>query len=234
MICTMGSFMRYCTKRFNFLLYGLLLAMLLAPLAHAENIAISKVEVRLNDEGYHLSASYDVELNMTIELALLRGIPLYFVGEFAISRPRWGWVDELQQSVSIGITRYLWGDKSTLTHWTWLDEEVYTGERTVKFSYNVVTRQYRISRGALFQNFASFEDALNLLSRQNSEIVPRDLIDVDEEYIASARLRLDVSQLPNLLQVNALTDNNWTLDSDWYRWEINPAKMAIGAESKVE
>jgi hypothetical protein len=115
-----------------------------------------------------------------------------------------------------------------------LDEEVYTGERTVKFSYNVVTRQYRISRGALFQNFASFEDALNLLSRQNSEIVPRDLIDVDEEYIASARLRLDVSQLPNLLQVNALTDNNWTLDSDWYRWEINPAKMAIGAESKVE
>ena len=225
--------MHYCTKQFNYLLYGLLLAILLAPLAHAESIAISKVEVRLDEEGYQLSASYDVELNATIELALSRGIPLYFVGEFSISRPRWGWVDELQQSVSSGIAR-LWGDESTLTHWAWLDEDVYAGEQTVKLSYNVLTRQYRISRGALFQNFASFEDALNILSRQNSEIIAQDLLDTDEEYVASARLRLDVSQLPNLLQVNALTDNNWTLDSDWYHWEIKPAKMAIGAEGKVE
>jgi len=226
--------MRYCTKQFNLLLYGLLLAISLAPLAYAESIAISKVEVRLNEEGYQLSASYNVELNETIKLALSRGIPLYFVGEFSISRPRWGWVDELQQSVSSGFARYLWGDESTLTHWAWLDEDVFTGGQTIKLSYNVLTRQYRISRGALFQNFASYEDALNILSRQNSDLIPQDVLDTDEEYVASARLRLDVSQLPSLLQVNALTDNNWTLDSDWYHWEVKPAKMALGAEGKVE
>jgi len=225
--------MHFCTKQFKNFLFGLLLALSLAPVAHAEGIAISKVEVRLDEQGYLLSGSYDVELNAPIRLALSRGIPLYFVGEFSISRPRWGWVDELQQTVSSGIAS-LWGDEPTQTHWAWLDEDVYAGEHTITFSYNILTRQYRISRGSLFQNFASYEDAINLLSRQNSEVISQDLLDTDEEYVASARLHLDVSQLPSLLQVNALTDNNWTLDSDWYHWEIKPAKMVIGAEGQVE
>ncbi len=226
--------MRYCKKLFSLLFHGLLLAWLLVPTANAAGITASKVEVRLDEKGYQLAASYDVELNPTVRLALSRGIPLYFVGEFSVTRPRWGWVDDMQQAVSSGMAHYLWGDESSLTHWSWLDEEVYTGEQTIKFSYNVLTRQYRISRGALFQNFASFEEAINLLSRHSSEIIPQDLLDKDEDYVAAARLRLDISQLPNLLQVNALTDDNWTLDSDWYRWMIKPAEIAAHTESPAE
>lgn len=200
-----------------------LLLSVFCPLVSAEGISIVKSEVRLTEEGYQLAAGYDIQLNATVQQALSRGIPLYFVGEFTLTRPRWGWVDEMQQSVSRGVARYLWGDESSLSHWSWLDEDVYEGEQTIKFSYNVLTRQYRISRGALFQNFASFEDALNILSRQSSAAIPLDALENEGEYIAAARLRLDIAQLPNLLQVNALTDNNWTLDSGWHRWAVRPA-----------
>jgi len=226
--------MRYCKRLSSLAICCLLLVTLQISAAAAEGISVNKVEVRYSGEGYQLAAGYNVELNATMQLALSRGIPLYFVGEFSLTRPRWNWVDEMQQAVSRGITRYLWGDESTLTHWSWLDEDVYKGEQTIKFSYNVLTRQYRISRGALFQNFDSFEDALNILSRQNSALIALDSLDKEEDYVAAARLRLDVEQLPNLLQVSALTDDSWILDSDWFRWVVRPSEIALIIDSAAE
>ena len=224
--------MRYC-KRLSSLAIGCLLLFTL-QISAAEGISVNKVEVRYSGEGYQLAAGYNVELNATMQLALSRGIPLYFVGEFSLTRPRWNWVDEMQQAVSRGFARYFWGDETTLTHWSWLDEDVYKGEQTIKFSYNVLTRQYRISRGALFQNFDSFEDALNILSRQSSALIALDSLDKEEDYVAAARLRLDVEQLPNLLQVSALTDDSWILDSDWFRWVIHPSEIALIIDSAAE
>jgi hypothetical protein len=97
----------------------------------------------------------------------------------------------------------------------------------------MLTRQYRISRGALFQNFASFEDALNMLSRQISAPIPVDMLKKNSSYTASVRLRLDTAQLPKLLQVNALTGKDWTLNSDWYYWVVRPTDIAH-SESKAE
>lgn len=188
--------------------------------ALAEGISVNKAEVRHSEKGYHLVASYDIHLTFVVQQALERGIPLYFIGEFSITRPRW----------------------------YWLDEEVFQSEQTVKLSYNVLTRQYRISRGALFQNFVSLEDALNILSRQNSVAMPAGLIKQDSgymaelikmmkpesSYLAEVRLRLDTSQLPKLLQVNAMTGKDWTLDSNWYRWVIRPEEIAIRSEGKAE
>ena len=131
------------------------------------------------------------------------------------------------------LAEHLFGG-SPLTRWSWLDKEIYSGEQTVKLSYSILTGRYRISRGALFQNFASLEDALNILARQSSAVIPAELMKKDGNYVASARLRLDIAQLPKPLQVNALTDNDWTLDSDWYRWVINPAAIAVHNETKTE
>ena len=41
-------------------------------------------------------------------------------------------------------------------------------------------------------------------------------------YEAAVRLRLDVNQLPKPFQVNALASREWTLQSDWYRWSFTP------------
>lgn len=188
------------------LLRGALLAWLFAATAHAEGISVNKAEVRLGEDGYRLAASFDIKLTFTAQQALTRGVPLYFVGEFALTRSRW----------------------------YWLDEEIFQGGQTVKLSYNVLTRQYRISRGALFQNFATFEDALNILARQSSGAIPAELMKKDGDYMAAARFRLDIAQLPLPLQVNALTGKDWALNSDWYRWVIRPAEISVRGEGKAE
>jgi hypothetical protein len=54
------------------------------------------------------------------------------------------------------------------------------------------------------------------------------------KYMAAARLRLDVTQLPKPLQVNALTGNEWTLDSAWYHWVVNPVEITAHSESTAE
>lgn len=204
----------HCCKKISLLLQrsaglllrGALLVWLFAAAAYAEGVSVNKAEARLGENGYQLSASYDINLTFTAQQALTRGIPLYFVGEFSLMRSRW----------------------------YWLDEEIFQGEQTVKLSYNMLTRQYRISRGALFQNFASFEDALNILARQSSAIIPAELIKNDGNYTAAARLRLDIAQLPLPLQVNALTGKDWALNSDWYRWVIRPAEMTMRGEGTAE
>ena len=188
-----------------------LLSSVFCPLAIAEEISVNKAEVRKGDDGYHLAVSYDIKLTQVMRQALSRGIPLYFVGEFSLTRPRW----------------------------YWLNNEVFHGELTLKLSYNVLTRQYRISRGTLFQSFASLEDALNILSRQTSAAISPAAFEQEEgyvsyipewvkpgeRYIAAVRLRLDNSQLPKLLQMNALSGSDWTLDSDWHSWEVRPAEL---------
>ena len=212
--------MHCCKKSLSRLLHSVLLVWLISATAHAEGISVNKAEVRLSEDGYHLAASYDIHLTFVVQQALARGIPLYFVNEFSLTRPRW----------------------------YWFEEEVFVGEQTSRLSYNVLTRQYRISRGALFQNFVSFEDASNMLSRQSSAAIPAGLIKQSDGYIAGlirkiktetsyfavVRLRLDTAQLPKLLQVNAMTGNDWTLDSGWYRWVIRPEELPTSSEGKAE
>ena len=198
--------MHCCTKLFSVLLRGVMLACLFTAMAHAEGIAVNKAEMRSSDDGYQLTADFDINLSFVVQQALSRGVPIYFVGEFSLTRSRW----------------------------YWLDEQIFQSEQSTKLSYNVLTRQYRISRGALFQNFASLEEVLRVLSRQSSTPIPAQLMKKEGNYIASARLRLDTKELPRLLQVNVLTSKDWELNSDWYRWLIRPTEIAVNGASKPE
>jgi hypothetical protein len=174
-----------------------LLAWLSLGLVHAEGISVEKAEVRLRDDGYQLAVRSRIALNFDVQQALTHGIPLYFVSEFTVTRSRW----------------------------YWLDEEVFRGEQSNKLSYNVLTRQYRLSRGALFQNFSSLDDALKVLGRQSSTVIAPDLLNKQGSYVAAVRLRLDTKQLPTLFQVNALTGKDWDLDSGWYRLVLKPGDI---------
>lgn len=213
--------MRCCKKPLSGLLCAVLLVWLFAATVYAAGITVNKAAVRNSDDGYHLTANYDIDLTLVMQQALSRGITLHFISEFSLTRPRWYWIDEA----------------------------VFQGEQSIKLSYNVLTRQYRISRGSLQQNFATFEDALNMLSRQSSAVLPVGFIkeeggflpswidpstwiQSDTNYFAAARLRLDAAQLPKLLQVNALTDSDWTLSSEWYRWIITPQELSQAGKSE--
>jgi hypothetical protein len=189
--------MHFCKKLLSLVLCGWLLGGWLVTSAQADGITVNKAEIRSSEEGYQLSADFEVNLNFVVQQALSRGVPIYFIGEFSLTRSRW----------------------------YWLDEQLFQGEQPIKLSYNVLTRQYRISRGALFQNFSDLNEAMRVIARQNSAGIAPDLLKKDGSYMAAIRLRLDISQLPKLLQVNALTSKEWDIDSGWYRWVIRPAEI---------
>lgn len=162
--------------------------------ACAGNISVNKAEASFTGNSYQLSVDFNIRLNSVISQALTRGVPLYFVSEFTLTRPRWYWLDEVVAQSGL----------------------------TVRLSYNSLTQQYRITRGSLYQNFSSLDEVLRVLSHQSALPIPAALLKQGEDHVAAARLWLDTSLLPKPLQVNALTDDDWNLDSGWYRWTVRP------------
>jgi len=177
--------------------------------ANAEGIVVAKAEMRAVDEGYEISADFKITLPPTVAEALKRGVTLNFLSELSLTRSRW----------------------------YWLDTAVIQSEQTTKLSYNALTRQYRISRGTLFQGFSSLESALLVLGHQEAPIIPASSVNgiggnvakflkSESQYLAIAQMRLDVFQLPKPLQVSALTNSDWNLESERYSWpvQIEPSK----------
>jgi hypothetical protein len=172
-----------------------LLVALACSLARADTIPVDSAEVRADEDAYVLNAEFGLVINPTLEEALQRGVPLYFLLEFELVRPRWWWVDE---KVVQSTTQY-------------------------RVSFNALTRQYRVSSGLLGQTLDTLDEVQRLLSRVNSRpIARRDQLVPGVTYEAAVRLRLDVNQLPKPFQVNALASRDWSLSSDWHRWSYTP------------
>jgi len=166
-----------------------------APAARADTIPVKFAELRIEEGEVLLNAEFDLTFNPTLEEALQRGVPLYFVLEFELTRGRWYWLDEKVGQTSL----------------------------TYRVSYNALTRQYRVGSGLLAQTLGSLEEVERYIGRVTSRPVARaDGLAKGMRYDASIRLRLDVAQLPKPFQVNALASREWTLASDWYRWSFVP------------
>lgn len=163
------------------------------PGAQADSIGVQAAEIRAEEDGYFLNAEFELTINPTLEEALHKGVPLYFVLELAVTRPRWYWFDE------------------TLLGWS----------TQYRVSYTPLTRQYRVASGLLSLTFESLEEVQRFLSRVTSrQIARRDQLPRGTRLEAAIRLRLDTNQLPKPFQVNALASREWTLQSDWYRWNF--------------
>ena len=163
--------------------------------AAAEGIAVRSAALALTDEGWQVEANFDVHFSSRLEEAVNRGVPLYLVVDFEISRPRWYWFDEKPIQAS----------------------------QTYKISYTPLLRQYRLSIGSQYQNFTRFEEVTRVLSRLRGwQIADKGAFKKDQVYQASLRMRLDTAQLPKPFQLNAVASRDWTLSSDWHRWSITP------------
>lgn len=170
----------------------------LARVAAAEGIVVRSAEVVVRDQQLLLNATHVITLNHVVEEALDRGVPLNFVTEVEVEYPRWYFLN-------------LWN--KTLARW----------RNEQKLSYNVLTRQYRLSVGALHQNFDSLKEALAIIgSTRNRLINLSDPLVAGEVHIAGIRLSLDTSLLPKPLQMEAIGSREWNLTSEWYRWTFKP------------
>ena len=178
---------------------ALLVALILQfAVARAQGMHIKSAELIASDAGFALEANYEITLPHTLEEALVRGLVLPFALDFELIYPRW------------------W----TLNLW---NRTVAEFRQRHRLSYNALTLQYRLSFGNLHQNFDTLEEALGVLGRVRQRMVfTRAEVDSERVYIAALRLRLDTSQLPKPLQINALGSRDWNLSSDWYRWTFQP------------
>lgn len=176
-------------------IWGGTLLWLFAFCATAQSLRIVSAEIVAGDDEYFLNADFDITLGAAVESALNKGVPLTFIVEAQLTRPRW----------------------------YWFDESVVDIRSQYRLTYNALTQQYRVTVGALFQNFSTLTEALQLLARVRQRLVARrDELTSDQTYQAAVRIRLDTSLLPKPFQVTAITSREWSLNSDWYRWSFTP------------
>jgi hypothetical protein len=173
--------------------------------ARAEEIEVQNASLRAGEENLLLSADFEFELRPRHAEWLANGVPLHFVVEFELKRTRWWWFDEKTASKRLQL----------------------------RLSYHALSRSYRLSTGLLQQNYASLDEALNVLRRLRGwPVAERSALQPDATYQAALRMRLDTAQLPRPFQLSALTSRDLSLESAWARFEYR-AGAASGAPPAV-
>ena len=190
--------MRYCRRLESILLCMAVLLCAVFPV-RAADITADSAQLVASDDGFSLSANFSIALNPRLEEAVNKGVVLYFAVDFELTRSRW----------------------------YWFDQKVVRRSRLFQLSYHALTRQYRLSSGALHQSFASLDDALRVLSRVRYwQVIDKGDIDTDSSYQASVRMRLDPSQMPKTFQVSALSNRVWNQSSEWLQWVFYPSEAS--------
>ena len=190
----MTAFSFHYSKKIKVLLF--LLSTFFSNIAYADNIRINSAEIFLIDEQYTLAASYDVEITKILEEILIKGVPLNFLLEFDLIYPNI-------------FTLYLF------------NKEIYSFKQKYRLSFNSLTQQYRLSFGGLYQNHTNLKDAMSVIgSIRKSNFIKSDQIKIDAIHEAQIRLSLDITKLPKPLQMSALGNKNWNLNSGWFRWTL--------------
>ncbi len=167
-----------------------------------ESVKVSQVGMVLDAEGdLALDAQVSVQLSPVLIDAVSRGVPLYFQMEFELLSRRWYWFDKKLTSQS----------------------------KAVKISYHALTQQFRVAVGGLHQmSYPSLDEALkDALNLRGWQVMEQPnfariggvlaLTKAPEAFDARFRVRLDSALLPKPLQINALTNRDWNLSSEWVR-----------------
>jgi len=160
-----------------------LLVTLHAPL-RAEPIELESFDLVRGEDGLMLGFSAQFELPRSVEDALLKGVPVYFVAEAEVYRDRWYWRDKLVSSAT----------------------------RTWRLAYQPLTRKYRVTFGGLHQSYDNLFDALASLRRVVSwRLADAAQIEDDGHHYIEFSYRLDTSQLPRPMQIGIGGQADWAL-----------------------
>lgn len=173
----------------------LLLFWLVQPsLALADGAKLTSVKIEATEDGYQVNADFELQLAHTLLDTIRKGVPLYFVVDFELTRNRWYWLDE----VAIRTAR----------------------ERRV--SYAPLTEQFRLNTAGISQNLSSADDIERVLSRIRSwTVAEKGKLKPGDRFDAAIRFRLDTARLPKPFQLNNIGSREWNLSSEWHRWSFS-------------
>jgi hypothetical protein len=172
---------------------GLAISMPRPLQAQHEAPEVTEFRLERQEDGLYLSALVRFELTAPVEDALQKGVPMFFVAEADLRRERW----------------------------YWYDQKVASAAKTLRLSYQPLTRRWRLnsmsgtqgdSAGALNQHFDTLPEALATLRRMSRWKIAEaaDLVAGARHHV-DFRFKLDVSQLPRPFQIGAVGQADWNL-----------------------
>ena len=170
--------------------------------SHAQTAAVSQVEVselRLerSEGALLLQSTLRLDLSSTVEEALQKGMPLYFVTEAELTSDRWYWYDK-----KLGLIA-----------------------RHYRLAYQPLTRMWRLNvsrepigtvglASSLSQTFETLPEALTAIRRTvNWKLTDVSELGSDQKYTLIFKFRLDVSQLPRPFQMMVGSQSEWNLST---------------------
>ncbi len=174
-------------------------AVLPATAQTPSNSVVEVTELRLerSDNALLLQSSLRLDLSSTVEDALQKGMPIYFVTEVELMRDRW----------------------------YWYDKKVGSATRHYRLAYQPLTRKWRLNvsrdpigavglASSLSQTFETLPEALSAIRRTvNWKLADLSDIEIDNKLNLSFKFRLDVSQLPRPFQMMAGSQAEWNLSA---------------------
>ena len=125
-----------------------------------------------------------VTLTKSVEDALQRGVPVYFVAQAELKRSRWYWRDERVARVT----------------------------RSWRVAYQPLTSTWRVGLAGLQQTLGSLAEAMNTASRSAGwRLADLSQLDPDSRYTVEFSYRLDTAQLPGPMQFGLVGQSDWAL-----------------------
>jgi hypothetical protein len=183
-----ATFQRLCHGLIRRVRTGVLLAMWLLAMAwsgavRADPVELDSFDLNRTEEGLVLDFTVQFGLSRTVEDALLKGVPLFFVAEAEVFRDRW----------------------------YWRDKQVNTVTRTWRLAYQPLTRKYRVTLGGLNQNYDTLSDALAVISRTvHWKLADASQLDDGRHYV-EFKYQLDTTQMPRPMQIGITGQPEWSL-----------------------
>ena len=153
------------------------------PAAQAQGVELPSIGAKRQDGGVVLDFVANLTLSKAVEDALRRGVPVYFVAEASVKKPRWYWRDDRISRVS----------------------------RSWRLSYQPLTSAWRVSLGAFSQSYPSLEEALTTITRIAHWRVAESGIDGSDRYYVDFQFFLDASQLPPPMRLDLNAQSEWKL-----------------------
>ena len=157
-----------------------------AAMAQTQGQPIELTALKATREEGNLNLEFSVRLALpgTVEDALARGVPIYFVAQADLRRSRWYWRDERVARVS----------------------------RSWRIAYQPLTGTWRVALGGLSQTHATLAEALGAATRSAGwRLADLAQLDGDKGYYVEFSYRLDTAQLPGPMQFGLVGQGDWAI-----------------------
>ena len=174
------------TGRFGAWLLALILGVLL-PMSSLRAVEpeLASFDLVHNEEGVLLGYNVNLDLSRSVDDALSKAVPLFFVAEAELFRNRFYWRD---QRVGYAVRRW-------------------------RIVFQPLTSTYRVTfDGGLSQNYTTRSEAFAAITRNTRwKIAEAAQIEEGSRHYVEFSFRLDTSQLPRPMQIGIGGQPEWAL-----------------------